>query len=131
MTAFTFSSRSLRNLEGLHPDLVRVARRALELTEVNFIITEGRRTLDRQRELVRVGASKTLNSRHRTGHALDFMAVDPATGKGSWAWELYPRVAAAFKAAAAELDIPIVWGGDWPKFRDGPHIELDRQRYPA
>jgi peptidoglycan L-alanyl-D-glutamate endopeptidase CwlK len=131
MTAFLFSARSRTNLEGLHPDLLRVAHRALELTEVDFIVTEGLRTIDRQRELVRTGASKTLKSRHLSGHALDFMAIDPETGRGSWAWVLYPRVAAAFKAAAAELGVPIVWGGDWPKFRDGPHIELDRQRYPA
>jgi peptidoglycan L-alanyl-D-glutamate endopeptidase CwlK len=131
MHTFSFSERSRRNLEGLHPDLLRVAHRALALTEVDFIVTEGRRTVERQRELVRTGASKTLNSRHLTGHALDFMAVDPNTGKGSWAWGLYPRVASAFKTAAAELGVPITWGGDWPKFRDGPHIELDRQRYPA
>jgi peptidoglycan L-alanyl-D-glutamate endopeptidase CwlK len=131
VTEFSFSPRSLKNLEDLHPDLLAVARRALELTEVDFTVTEGRRTPERQRELVRIGASKTLNSRHLTGHALDFMAIDPKTGKGSWTWALYPRVAAAFKAAAAELGIPIVWGGDWPKFRDGPHIELDRRAYPT
>ena len=131
MTAFAFSSRSLRNLEGLHPDLIRAARRALELTEVDFIVIEGRRTLERQRELVKTGASRTLDSRHLTGHALDFLAIDPATGRGAWTWALYPRVAAAFKAAAAELDVPLVWGGDGPRLKDGGHIELDRARYPA
>jgi peptidoglycan L-alanyl-D-glutamate endopeptidase CwlK len=26
--------------------------------------------------------------------------------------------------------VPIVWGGDWRTFKDGPHFELDRRKYP-
>ncbi|MCF1183736.1 M15 family metallopeptidase [Marichromatium gracile] len=123
-----FSKRSERALAGVHDDLVRVARRALELTEVDFVVTEGRRTEARQRVLVAAGASRTLRSRHLTGHALDVAAwVD---GGVRWDWPLYPRIAAAFKAAAAELGVAIRWGGDWPRFRDGPHFELDRAVFP-
>ncbi|KXX64031.1 M15 family metallopeptidase [Marichromatium gracile] len=123
-SGFRFSTRSERALAGVHDDLVRVARRALELTEVDFVVTEGRRTEARQRALVAAGASRTLRSRHLTGHALDVAAwVD---GGVRWDWPLYPRIAAAFKAAAAELGVAIRWGGDWPRFRDGPHFELDR-----
>jgi len=124
--AYTFSQRSLRNLQGVHPDLVRVVHRALELTPTDFLITEGLRTEARQRELVAAGASKTMNSRHRTGHAIDFAPI--VAGKVRWDWPLFPPIAAAFKQAAAEHGVQIVWGGDW-KMRDGPHIELDRRVY--
>ena len=125
---FKFSARSLRNLDGLHRDLVRAAHRALELSDVDFIITEGLRTRERQRQLVAAGASRTMNSRHITGHALDVAAWVGGTVR--WDWPLYDRIATAFKAAARELGVQIVWGGDWKSFKDGPHFELDRSRYP-
>lgn len=124
--AFAFSQRSRRALEGVHPDLVRVAERALELTEVDFMVTEGVRSIERQRALVAARASRTMNSRHITGHAIDVAAW---VGGVRWDWPLYPRIAEAFKGAAAELGVPIIWGGDWPRFRDGPHFELDRDVY--
>lgn len=123
------NERSLKNLEGVHADLVKVVHRADELTEVEFIITEGLRTMKRQRELVAAGASKTLKSRHLTGHAIDFAPL--IGGQVSWKWPPFFIIAEAFKKASAELGIAIVWGGDWIRFKDGPHIELDRKTYPA
>lgn len=127
MTKFTFSRRSERSLEGVHPDLVAVARRALEITEIDFVVIEGLRTAARQKELVRQGASKTLNSRHLTGHAID--VVPWVDGKVRWDWPLYYQLHEAFRAAAIELAVPLIWGGHWHKFPDGPHFELDRVRY--
>jgi peptidoglycan L-alanyl-D-glutamate endopeptidase CwlK len=121
--------RSETNLAGVHPDLARVVRRAAELSETPFIVTEGVRTMKRQRELVAAGASKTLRSRHLTGHAIDFAPL--IAGEVTWKWPPFAIVAAAFKRAATELNVPIAWGGDWRSFRDGPHIELDRKSYPA
>lgn len=115
-------------LNKVHPDLKAVALRAVKYSPLEFRITEGLRTKERQAELVKAGASRTMNSRHLTGHAIDFVAM--VDGKVRWDWPLYPKIADAFKRAAAELKIPIVWGGDWPRFRDGPHIELDRKAYP-
>jgi peptidoglycan L-alanyl-D-glutamate endopeptidase CwlK len=126
--AFKLGIRSRMNLRGVHPDLVKVVELAITYTPNDFTITEGLRTKARQKQLVAAGASKTMNSRHITGHAIDFMVL--VGGKGRWDWQLYPPVADAFKRAAKELDIPIVWGGDWPRFRDGPHIELSRATYP-
>lgn len=126
---FKFSARSMRNLKGVHPDLVRVAVRALERTDLDFGVTEGLRTEARQRELLAAGASRTMNSRHLTGHAIDVVAL--IGGEVRWDWPLYARLAVHFKQAATELQVPIVWGGDWPKFRDGPHYELSRKHYPA
>lgn len=126
--AFRLSSRSLARLDGVHPDLIRVVKRAIEITHVDFGITEGLRTKERQRQLVAQGASRTMNSRHLTGHAVDVAAYIGSEVR--WDWPLYPRIAKAFRQASAELKVPIEWGGDWPKLRDGPHFELSRKAYP-
>lgn len=125
---FALGARSRARLQGVHPDFVRVVERAIQLTPVDFTVTEGLRDAKRQAQLVAAGASRTMNSRHLTGHAVDVAAL--VGGKVSWDWPLYGRIAEAFKAAAAELGVPIVWGGDWARFRDGPHFELDRRTYP-
>jgi peptidoglycan L-alanyl-D-glutamate endopeptidase CwlK len=132
-----WSNRSLSNLTGVHQDLRRVMDRALQDSPVDFVITEGLRTLERQRELVRIKASTTLNSRHLTGHAVDLYAyVDVnLNGKVEFVEMVNPRlmrqIANAIKAAALEEKVPIVWGGDWRSFKDYPHFELDRRFYPA
>ena len=127
--SFVFSARSRRALTGVHPDLVAVAEDALELSPIDFRVIEGLRSPARQAELVRAGASRTLNSRHLTGHAIDVVAL--LDGKVRWDWPLYPRIAAAFKQAARARGVKLVWGGDWVRLRDGPHFELDRKVYPA
>jgi peptidoglycan L-alanyl-D-glutamate endopeptidase CwlK len=124
---FQFGMRSLNNLKGVHPDLVKVMERGLELSPIDFTITEGLRTKERQADLVKAGASKTMNSRHLTGHAVDIAPM--LDGKVRWDWELFRLIAPAIKQAAAELNVPIVWGGDWRTFKDGPHFELDRKHY--
>jgi peptidoglycan L-alanyl-D-glutamate endopeptidase CwlK len=120
--------RSLVKLEGVHSDLKRVVLRAADFSEVDFIITEGLRSMQRQRALVAAGASKTLKSRHLTGHAIDFAPI--VDDEVTWKWPPFFLIADAFKRAARELNVAIVWGGDWVRFRDGPHIELNRKVYP-
>ena len=127
--AFVLGARSQKAMIGVHPDLVRVVRRAIQVSEIDFTVTEGVRTMARQRELVAKGASRTLNSRHLTGHAVDLAAL--INGKVEWAWPLYGRLAGAMKYAAQEVGVPIRWGGDWTTFRDGPHFELPRSIYPG
>ncbi|MEM5429408.1 M15 family metallopeptidase [Cupriavidus oxalaticus] len=122
------NQRSLDRLVGVHADLVKVVRRAAEISAVVFIVTEGRRTRERQAQLLAKGASQTLNSRHITGHAVDLAAV--VDGEVRWDWPLYYKIAAAMKQAATETGVAIVWGGDWRTFKDGPHFELDRKAYP-
>lgn len=126
--AFRLSAVSMRRLAGVHPALVAIVEEAITLTPVDFMVTEGLRTPQRQAALVKAGASRTLKSRHLTGHAVDVAAI--VGGQVRWDWPLYPRIAAAFKAAAARQGTAIVWGGDWTTLRDGPHIELDRRKYP-
>lgn len=125
---FTLSQRSKDRLLGVHPDLVAVVNRAIEITKVDFAVTEGLRTQARQKELFAKGASKTMNSRHLTGHAVDLAPI--IDGVIRWDWPPFYDIADAMKQAAAERGVKIVWGGDWITFKDGPHFELDRKVYP-
>lgn len=125
---YTLSQKSLDRLKGVHPDLVRVVKKAIEYTPIDFRITEGLRTKERQAYLFKKGATRTMRSRHITGHAIDFVALPG--GAVSWDFPLYIQISQAFKKAAAEVGVPIIWGGDWKSFRDGPHIELNRKFYP-
>ena len=125
---FKLGARSILRLKGVHPDLVKVVERAIQLTPVDFTVIEGLRTLERQRKMFDAGASQTLNSRHLTGHAVDLAAwVD---NQVDWSWPLYYKIAAAMKSAAKELNVPLEWGGDWKSFKDGPHFQLPWKDYP-
>lgn len=124
----SFSQRSQKKLEGVHPDLVAVVALAREECSIPFEITDGVRTLEYQKSLVAKGASKTMKSRHLTGHAVDVVATPD--GNVSWDMEYYRIIAQAIKAAADYLETPIVWGGDWKSFVDGPHFELSSSTYP-
>ena len=124
--AYRLSKRSLGNLEGVHPDLVAVVKRAIEITEQDFTVIEGVRSIERQRELVAKGASKTMNSRHLTGHAVD-LAPYPL----SWDWEYFWPIVDAMQKAADELGVDLTSGANWKNFPDGPHHELSWRSYPA
>lgn len=126
--SFQLTERDKKALEGVHPDLVRVVHRLATFSPIGFRVLEGLRTPARQRELVASGASKTLDSRHLTGHAVDLAPLDGRTV--SWAWPLYYRFAPLVKQAARFEGVPLEWGGDWWSFTDGPHWQLPVKRYP-
>jgi len=126
--SYVLGKRSKSRLKGVHPDLVLVVERAIQITKVDFSVLEGLRTPARQKKLKAAGASKTLKSGHLSGHAVDLGAYIKGVGI-CWDWPLYHKIAKAMKQAAKELDIPIKWGGDWKSFKDGPHFELDRTSY--
>ena len=128
MIMYKLGERSILRLKGVHPDLVKVVEHAINISTVDFTVLEGLRTSERQKLLRDSGASQTLNSRHITGHAVDLGAF--VDGEVRWAWPLYNQIAKAMKQAAKELNVAIVWGGDWRTFKDGPHFELDRRKYP-
>lgn len=127
--SFAFGPRSLEKLAGIHPDLRKVMDRAIEITTLDFAVTEGLRTEARQRELVAAGASTTMKSRHLTGHAVDIAPY--AAKKLRWDWPLFHQLAPVIKQAAADVGVPIEWGGDWQTFPDGPHFQLPWADYPA
>lgn len=142
-SGFVLGERSLKNLWGVHPDLVAVVKRAIQITRTDFTVIEGVRTKERQKELVRKGASKTMNSRHLMGQAVDIAPV--IDGAISWRIDDYYPLAEAMASAADELGVRVRWGGAWTvitnkngtpqdwvkayragggKFIDGPHFEL-------
>ncbi|MEJ2816379.1 M15 family metallopeptidase [Caulobacter sp. CCG-8] len=125
---FVLGAKSLERLKGVHPDLVAVVKRAIALTDIDFTVTEGLRTRERQAELVRAGASQTMKSRHITGHAVDLAAL--VGGEVRWDWPLYAKLATAMKAAALQINVPLEWGGDWKTLKDGPHFQLPWSEYP-
>ena len=135
-SGFTFSKRSLDNLNLVDPDLAAVTHRALEITRIDFTVICGTRSaMEQMREFQR-GTSRfngvakseggTGMSKHQSGRAIDFASLDPDTGKSNFDRRLCAEVATAFYEAAAELEIPIKWGGVWRSWKDGdsPHIEL-------
>ena len=124
--SYVLGKRSKERLEGVHPDLVAVVERAIEISKIDFTVLEGVRTRERQKELFDKGASKTMNSRHLTGHAVD-LAPWPIDWNDLGRFRIMSE---AVKMASVELEVPVTWGGDWRSFYDGPHFELDRKAYP-
>lgn len=128
---------SLSRLRGVHPDLVRVVLRCADDwkdKDTGFIVTQGVRTLEEQKLLLKKGASRTLRSRHLKApngyaHAVDLAVV--LKGAVTWHFPLYDRLAKAMKAAAKAEKVPLEWGGDWLKFKDGPHYQLPWKEYPG
>lgn len=125
--SYQFSKRSTDRMLSLHPDIVQVMKLAISRSPVDFTVLEGLRTVERQKRLVATGASKTMNSRHLTGHAIDIAPLD--NGVVSWDWPLYHKLAPVIKEAAEELGVDLEWGGDWTSFKDGPHWQLSWNTY--
>jgi peptidoglycan LD-endopeptidase CwlK len=131
--SIVLSERSLRRLDGAHPDLRKVIIRAAAISDIDFTVLEVLRTVERQRQLVKSGASRTMNSRHLPGVDGKARAVDIAPlddGEVSWAWPLYNKLAPIIKQAAKDVGVPIEWGGNWLRFKDGPHWQLPHKGYP-
>ena len=147
--AFKFGKRSLDRLQGVNPMLVRVCHDALLHSKVDFGITEGLRSLERQKELLAQKRSQTLKSKHITGHAVDCVAY--INGEVVWEISVYDDIADAMKKAAKAIGCPLKWGAGWHKnltdhdgtaedlmneyidlrrsegrrpFIDGPHFEM-------
>lgn len=134
--SYSLGNTSKKRLSGVHPDLVAVVKRAIQITDQDFSVLEGLRSEERQRYLYRKGSTTTLNSRHLTGHAVDLgpypwgADLDGDGIHNGADWDNYYPIAAAMKLAAQELGIVVEWGGDWKSFKDGPHWQLPWSAYP-
>ena len=121
---FKLSQKSLGKLEKVHPDMQELVKQAIELSTIDFGISEGLRTEERQKLLFKQGKSQTMNSKHLKGLAVDVYAWKD--GGVSWDFLDYEVINIAFTEASVRLSIPYVWGGSWKTFKDGPHFELVR-----
>ena len=123
---FKLSQRSLDRLKGVHSDLVKVVKRAIEISDYDFMVVEGLRTIETQKKYVAEGKSKTMNSYHLTGHAVDLAPLE----NGSIDWSnkkgQFDSVSKAVKQAAKEMGVAVEWGGDWKSFVDKPHYQIKR-----
>ena len=132
---FRFGSTAKAKLDTVNPKLAEVAEAALALSDIDFGITEGLRTMEKQQQLVKEGASKTLKSKHLTGNAIDIVAY--VDGKVTWELQYYEKIAQSFKIAKDDVGVQIRWGGNWNgyktddfkldpenKFVDAVHFEL-------
>ena len=114
--------RSERNLRGVNPRLVALLREAVSRYDGRVVVTEGLRTLDRQKYLVASGKSRTINSKHLSGYAFDIaLFID---GRLTWDFFEYQRFADVVKSVSAETGVVVRWGGDWKGFVDACHFEL-------
>jgi peptidoglycan L-alanyl-D-glutamate endopeptidase CwlK len=153
---YRLSALSRRRLVGVHPDLTRWVEAGIALTAQDFRVQEGLRTKARQAQLVAAGASRTLDSRHLTGHAVDLVPLLGTVPR--WDWPLVYQIVPPLAQAARDLNLPVIWGGAWcdladlrsvadaeaaiaaytaqckrkgrRPFLDGAHFELSRHRYP-
>ena len=121
--SFKLSQRSLDKMVGVNPKLVEVVKLAITKSPLDFSISEGLRTVERQKELVGQKKSQTMKSKHIVGEAVDICVL--IDGKANWDFENYRKVADVFKECAKELGIKITWGGDWTSFKDGPHFQIE------
>lgn len=137
--------RSTLALEGINTRLAKVVQTASEICTIPFIVTEGLRTLDRQKKLVAEGRSKTLKSKHLLGLAVDIIPI--IDGKDVWTYlknrplddrakEGFRNIRNAMLTASLYHEVKLRWGNDWDgdgievgpdpdeSFEDWPHFEI-------
>lgn len=120
---FSFSKTSLDKMNGVDSKLVNLMKEAIKNSPYDFGITEGIRTLERQKELFAQGKTKTLKSYHLIGKAVDIKVY--VNREVTWNFKYYKEVADHIKEVAKKLGYVITWGGDWKKFKDGPHFQIE------
>lgn len=135
---FKLSKRSLTNLEGVHPTLVKIVERAIEISKQDFTVVEGLRTIEKQKEYVAKGVSKTMKSYHLKqndgyGHAVDLYPYYNGSVQVNAPFSKFKLISEAMLEAAKEFNIVITWGADWDRdgdttdhsFVDSPHYQIE------
>ena len=120
---YKFSKRSLDNLKGVDERLIKLMKEVLSISPYDFGITEGLRTIEKQKEYVRTGKSQTMNSYHLKGKAVDIVVYKDR--EVTWKLDYYKEIADLVKKIAKHDGLKITWGGDWKTLIDGPHFQLE------
>jgi len=143
--SFNLSQKSLDRLKGVNADLVAVVKRAIQISEVDFMVVQGLRT----REECMVNYGKGRSAAELAKHGIPASYAKPALGKVTWLkdpfaskhvsgqavdllpapydWKVgsnFTKMANAMKQAAQELGVKMTWGGDWKTSKDYPHFEV-------
>lgn len=131
---YELSTRSVERLQGVHPKLAAVVRAAIAISKTDFTVIEGLRTPEKQREYFDAGKSRTMASKHLTGHAVDLAPLFDTNGDGKkeavWEERQFLPIADAMFQASRTLGVQLSWGGHWASFKDCPHFEIDPRLYP-
>jgi len=118
---YKLGKKSKRELIGVHPILAFAVTEAIKVTEQDFMVFDGLRTQREQQKLVRAGKSKTMNSYHLYGLAVDLVAY--VDGKPTWEEQYYSDIEIAMKQVIKKYNLPIEWGFDKWQW-DMPHWQL-------
>ena len=119
---YSLGSRSLGNLAGVHPDIVRVVKRAIELTAQDFgVAGKAVRTADEQHALYLKGVTQKDGYKNKSnhqphsdgaGHAVDLTPFINGSFDVNNEAAQYP-IAVAMSLASKQLGVAITWGGNW------------------
>jgi peptidoglycan L-alanyl-D-glutamate endopeptidase CwlK len=129
---YYLGNKSISNLAGVHPNLVKLVHGAIEITQQDFGVNEGLRSIETQEKYVKRGVSKTMESKHLKqsdgfGHAVDL--VPYINGQYRWEWALIYPIARAMQSVAIQHKIAIRWGGVWDKILNGLTSDLKTEVY--
>lgn len=129
-----FGKTSKARLATVDPALQNIMNQAIAeyaaFPDYDFGIAQGIRTLEQQRQYIKDGKSKTRNSRHLHGYAVDIFRWDKRKKKAMWGVDEIRPIAKVIREIADANGTPLVWGGDWPHFKDAPHFQLDYAQFP-
>ena len=123
---YKFGKRSRDRLKGVDSRLVNVLNQLIKIMDVTVI--EGLRSAERQKELLKKGATKVKYSKHMEGKAVD-IAPYPIDWDDR---ERFHYMGGMIRGIARALNLNIRWGGDWDSdgevkdnnFDDLVHIEI-------
>jgi len=118
-SGYGFSQRSIDNIKEIHPRLQAVVNCAIEHSTHDFVVVDGKRSLEEHQLNVLNGKSWTKRSKHIDGLAVDVAAYDGAI---TWQLDPYKEIAASFYYCSERLKTPIIAGIEW-KARDAGHFE--------
>ena len=120
-------------LSTVHPDLIAVVRKAATITKIPFAVIRGRMDAKEIDALIADGLGKLGSyGRNYSGHAINIMPVAAHDPHGLMPFgPCYSAVADAMCLAAADLAIPVDWGGWRERDRDDSLFELRKGEYPT
>lgn len=120
--------RNLENMNKLAPHTRDAALKwydKLKIEQIEVLVYETIRTLEKQKENLANGKSETLKSYHLVGQALDWVLINK---NGTALWDDYKTVKGKRVVELAKM-YGFLSGGDWKTLKDYPHLEFHYKGY--